>query len=71
MKSYKLPGLHQVVSQRQNVTSFDSLTLISASVQYLMCLGNLVSTTSLQPNLCIAGAEVHLCRRSLFEGQGN
>lgn len=55
MKSDKLPGLHQVVSHRQNVMSFDSLTFISAYVQYLMCLGNLVSTPYLQPNLCIAG----------------
>ena len=41
--SDKLPGLHQVVFHRQNVMSFDSLTLISAYVQYLMCLSDLMS----------------------------
>lgn len=40
--SDKFPGLHQVVSHRQNVMSFDSLTFISAYVQYLMCLGHLM-----------------------------
>lgn len=70
MKSVELPGLHHIVSHRENVMSFDSLTLISAYVQYLMCLGNLVSTPSLQPSLRIAGAEVYLCGRGLFEGRG-